>query len=235
VDFIITLCISVIFFCLGTVTSYLIKILKRKFSSSQKKSFDFILICLALSFALITFSCTIVYIYFTKAKFSLNFYDLFFLLGIFTIGILISLFPKVFLPLTLILYIGLTFASYKIIKTKYDFFISPQSISLSKDSLLVEKTEYKISFDENNFPSLIIQQCTLPSKLLVPLPRTFYKISGTSYMNENSNKNFLYKWIFSDEKQIELPLKKQKILPVLYTLNASRSLGKMYFELKIIF
>lgn len=129
---------------------------------------------------------------------------------------------------------------------KYGTLPDSASVMVSDSAVIIDNKKY-FSDDIKN-KALVVETYTLPSVLILPLPRVWYSVIGLIDVAHKENGNdirrsadfsggdedinkgigaFTYwgrkyeeykKWLFSNNKNLLIPIPEEQILPVEYTL-----------------
>ncbi|WP_147634206.1 hypothetical protein [Treponema pectinovorum] len=173
-------------------------------------------------------------------------------------GFLCTSFWKIFLPLIVLSYILISvFTGSHLYKR---FGAMPNFIPITVNQSSVNCDGFDFFIDSPQKKSLVVEVYTLPSILIIPLPRLWYSVIGvvdSDYVDDGSDireksvfsgkdlktkendsfcigkKKFdLYrKWIFSNRKYILVPLPNEENLPSVYKLNFKESDEILYCSL----
>lgn len=102
--------------------------------------------------------------------------------SIFFLGVILSLFWKIALPIFLILYGGFSYFTFYLLKSHFGNQDKKISLKIDTDSIFVNKMQVQKSEDRYQF--LSFDYCTLPDSLFIPIPRHWFSIKSiTEYKN----------------------------------------------------
>lgn len=179
---------AVISLCLGGTAGCLLcmagaRLCKKAFLKARISA-----VCLLLTAAVIAGAAGFVFIKDLTLQLEYLCSDLPFFAAIFAAGLLSAVFWKVFIPLFLVIYIVL--ASFTGVSLYSKFGVLPDSVSVTLNKNFVEAGNAVFFVDSPAEKSLVVEVYTLPSKLLLPLPRVWYGVIGTvgcGYIDDGSN------------------------------------------------
>lgn len=156
-----------------------------------------------------------------------SYYFILFSVGI--LGILISLFWKIAVPVSIFAFVSLSFFTFHILKLNFASQERIVPVKIEENRILVKNQPIKIDDDET--PVLKISVFHIPDSIFLPVPRTYHKIEGFQEENSSSPQKFLKNPLVSfylneillkkSPEQKEIPLPQDGIVPSLYHLDFS--------------
>ena len=120
----------------------------------------------------------------------LSYYLLIFV--IFFLGILISLFWKIALPVCVILYASFSWFTLYLLKSQFKN--QDKHISVKIDKTLLSVGEKQIQKSADFYQFFVFEYCTIPDSLCIPIPRHYFKLKSIAeYKNPAiSAENFVF-------------------------------------------
>lgn len=226
----------------------------------KKKSFKsyFFVLCVLLSIAVAFAAAGFVLIEDTRAQLLYVKQNQTFFILVASCGFLCTAFWKIALPVFVLLYIVL--ASFTGSNLYKSFGTMPTFVPVTVNQSSVNCDGSDFFIDSPQKKSLVIEVYTLPSILILPLPRLWYYVIGvtdSSYVDDGSDirlksgfsgrsetvdERALYlsdkkilepyaHWLFSDRKYIFVPIPDEENLPSVFRLNFKERDEKLFCSL----
>jgi len=201
-------------------------------------------ICVMASCAVAAVAVAVILIPSIKNYFVFTKVDVFYYAGIFIVGGLCAAFPKICFPSFIVLYVILSVFTTFALYDSFGFLTGTVPVTVAQDSVTVGRERYQFAQEAGSQTTVLFTVYTLPDKLLVPLPRTWYKSAGVTSniaplpveknlpdsMQLSSPFAFFYRYVFSSAatKNAELPF--SAVTPSLYTITVHRELCQITFS-----
>lgn len=179
---------AIISLCLGGVAGCLFcagfaRIFHKKFLKARI-SVIFLLLSVVVAFGAGGF----IFIKNPSFEFSVFLTEKFFFFAIFAAGFLGAVFWKIVFPALIAFYIALS--AFTGIALYSEFGILPDNMSVTLNKTFIEAGKSTFFVDSPENKSLAVEVYILPKKLLIPLPRVWYRVIGTvdsSYVDDGKN------------------------------------------------
>ncbi len=161
-------------------------------------------------------------------------------------GFLACLFWKIVFPAFVLLYV--IFSAYTGVRLYSRFGSHNEEIQISLSDSSVKIGEKSLAVDFAGQKNLAIEEYLLPAKLLLPLPRVWYKVCGVSggKISSEGNANFIpleadyleskntglssfESWLLKNKEMVFAKIPEAKVLPALYRVKFSVNLEKLSY------
>lgn len=155
----------------------------------QKHPFWLTLACIMLSFVVASGAIAVIFIPEIQSFCVFSTEDYIYYASLFVAGCLCAVFPKVVIPTLFVLYAALSIFTVVLLNKSFASQKGAIPVSVSGTAVSVSSTpaeSFDLSAKPNDSISLWFTVYTLPDKLLVPLPRTWYRVAGASVANRIS-------------------------------------------------
>ena len=222
------------------------------FAHKKQRPFRLTLIFVMLSIAVASVAAAIIFIPGIRTCFTFTIADFIYYGIIFVVGALCASFPKIFFPAVSVCYVGVCIITLVVMYRSFGLASDAVSVSVTQNQVCVDKQKYDLDVLPSQQVNILFVVYTLPDKLLVPLPRTWYLPAGAFTANEqmtsseqiddgrnnpfpsadmNSSKiKFFYQYIFSRPANSFVALPVSSVYPALYTVTSARKLTSVQFS-----
>lgn len=249
-NFTATLCVSCFALCSGGAFASIVcvcaaKLLKRRYLRSR-----FAITCVLLSIAIVSAASLLIFVPEFFMLPPAESADIIFYVLLFVFGFLCSAFWKTVLPISLSIYIILSFCTGIHLYRKFGTLTEFHNISVTEKNVYVDEKSFTVPGDVQK--SVVLSVYTLPNKLLLPLPRVWYTVDSVIPTSEKDSYkslsdeldvfsppkksgNFFLKavdkydsYIFSQCESTFVSIPNQTVLPSLYTMTCHAYSGQLF-------
>ena len=175
-------------FCNG-IARFTAEHAKEERRQPQKHPFWLTLACIMLSFVVASGAIAVIFIPELQSFFVFSTEDYIYYASLFVAGCLCAVFPRIFFPTLFVLYVALSVFTVVLLNKSFALQRGAIPVSVTGTAVSIStipSTEFAVSPKPNDSISLWFTVYTLPDKLLVPLPRTWYRVAGASVANRIS-------------------------------------------------
>lgn len=198
--------------------------------------------CVMLSVAIAAAAVMLIFVPSCDAYFPTTSADFSYFAVLFFAGILCGLFPRVFFPLFIVMYVALSIFTTVVLYRRFGLQSDTIAVTVADRDVLIDKTTYDLPVAPGEEPSVSFIVYQLPAKLLVPLPRTWYMQNGVFSASHESlvrspsvpqlsapQKGTFENYLLSAPQTQTCTLSAASYYPALYTITVRRHLAAVSF------
>ncbi len=253
-NFSTSLCLVSFSFFLGLSLGSFVAIFAGSVFHKSYLKIRFSLACIFLTFAVMAFATMLIFL---PESHSLRFFtrsDVYFWLGILAGGFFISLFWKYLLIPAFLAFLVLWIHSYLFLHSFFSNQNENMFVSVQQSSMILDERLFQI--DESEGRTALIKLYSLPKRLILPLPRWWFKITvlSDSQLADSEDSSVFFEdedlklenksnmldewrqlfnyWLLGESEYATVRIPDSKNYPVLYNLSVKSNIDRPEIELK---